>query len=69
MTASSISFSASTLDPFVTYTLESSPDLTTWTTEHTFRTADTAPAFQSNWQDTSPAPGKQFYRLRWTPVR
>jgi hypothetical protein len=69
MTASTISFTASTLDPFVTYTLESSPDLTTWTTEHTFRTADTTPAFQSNWQDTSPAPGKQFYRLRWTPVR
>lgn len=69
MTASSISFSASTLDPFVTYTLESSPDLTTWTTEHTFRTADTTPAFSYAWQDTSPAPGKQFYRLRWTPVR
>lgn len=67
--SSSVSFSASTLDPFTTYTLESSPDLTTWTTEHTFRTADTTPAFQSNWQDPSPAPGKQFYRLRWTPVR
>lgn len=68
-TPSSISFAASKLDPFVTYTLESSPDLTTWTTEHTFRTADISPAFNSSWQDTSPAPGKQFYRLRWTPVR
>lgn len=68
-TSSSVSFAASKLDPFVTYTIESSPDLTTWTTEHTFRTADTLPAFDYSWQDTSPAPGKQFYRLRWTPVR
>lgn len=68
-TSSSVSFAASKLDPFVNYTLESSPDLTTWTTEHTFRTADISPAFNSSWHDTSPAPGRQFFRLRWTPVR
>jgi hypothetical protein len=59
----------SSLDPRASYTLESSPDLLNpWTTEQTFRTADTTPSFTCTFQPTQTA-GSYFYRLRWTPVR
>lgn len=64
-----VQLSASGLDPFATYTIESSSNLTNWTVEHTFRTADTTPSFTYSWQDAAPAPGGRFYLLRWTPVR
>lgn len=59
------------LDPFVTYTVETSTTLTpsSWTTAGTFRTADTTPSTAHTWQDPAPSPPTQFYRLRWTAVR
>jgi hypothetical protein len=58
------------LDPQVSYTLESSPDLVApWTTEQTLRTADTTPSFTATWQQAASPAGRYFYRLRWTPVR
>ena len=64
-----VTLAASGLDPFVTYTLETGTSLTSWGTAHTFRTADTTPAFDYTWEHTTPVPEGQFYRLRWTPVR
>lgn len=64
-----VALTASGLDPFVTYTIETGTSLTSWGNAHTFRTADTAPAFGYAWEHTTPAPEGQFYRLRWTPVR
>lgn len=64
-----VQIDATSLDPQLSYTLESSPDLVSgWTTEQTFRTADTTPAFTYTWQAVQPA-SRYFYRLRWTPVR
>jgi hypothetical protein len=60
---------AASLDPQLSYTLESSPDLVSgWTAEQTFRTADTTPSFTYSSQPTQTA-NSYFYRLRWTPVR
>ncbi|MDB6006660.1 MAG: hypothetical protein JWR15_3647 [Prosthecobacter sp.] len=60
----------SSLDPRVSYTLESSPNLINpWTAEQTFRTADTAASFTYTWQKPTAPEGSYFYRLRWTPVR
>lgn len=60
---------ASSLDPYLSYTIESSPDLASgWTTEQTFRTADTTPAYTCTWQPPQSA-SRYFYRLKWTPVR
>jgi hypothetical protein len=60
---------AASLDPQLSYTIESSPDLVSgWTTEQTFRTADTTPSFTYTRQPTQIA-SSYFYRLRWTPVR
>ncbi len=60
----------SSLDPQVSYTIESSPNLIDpWTAEQTVRTADSTPSFTYAWQKTVPAAGSYFYRLRWTPVR
>ncbi|MCF7787184.1 MAG: hypothetical protein K9N47_13740 [Prosthecobacter sp.] len=64
-----VQIDAASLDPQLSYTLESSPDLLSpWTAEQTFRTADTTPAFTHTWQTSQPA-SRYFYRLRWTPVR
>lgn len=64
-----VQIDASSLDPQLSYSIESSPDLLSpWTTEQTFRTADTTPAFTHTWQTSQPA-SRYFYRLRWTPVR
>lgn len=58
------------LDPQMTYTIESSPNLADpWTTEHTFRTADGTPAFTHTWQPSPSPAGPYFYRMRWTAVR
>ncbi len=60
----------SSLDPRVSYTLESSPNLMNpWTAEQTFRTADTTASFTYTWQNPTAPEGSYFYRLRWTPVR
>jgi hypothetical protein len=61
----------SSLDPQVSYILESSPNLATptWSTEQTIRTADTTPSFTYTWQKPDAPVGSYFYRLRWTPVR
>ena len=60
---------ASSLDPRLSYTIESSPNLLNpWTTEQTFRTADTTPSFTYTWQPSQTS-GRYFFRLRWTPVR
>lgn len=60
---------ATSLDPQLSYTIESSPDLVSgWTTEQTFRTADTTPAFSYTWQPSQSA-SRYFYHLKWTPVR
>lgn len=71
ISGSQVFLDASSLDPRLTYTLESSPNLLSpWTTEQTFRTADTTPAFTYTCQPAqSAAAGSYFYRLRWTPVR
>jgi len=64
-----LQLNAASLDPQLSYIIESSPDLVSgWTTEQTFRTADTTPAFTYAWQPTQTA-SRYFYRLRWTPVR
>lgn len=61
---------ASTLDPQASYTLETAPDLTSgWTSVETFRTADGAPSFNHTWTSPSLPSTRQFFRLRWTPVR
>lgn len=58
------------LDPFATYTVQTSPGMGSWTNAGTFRTADTAPSTTHSWHDTAqPYPGVRFYRLRWTAVR
>ncbi|WP_395739538.1 hypothetical protein [Prosthecobacter sp.] len=59
------------LDPQISYTLESTPNLATptWTTEQTIRTADTTASFTYTWQKPTAPQGSCFYRLRWTPVR
>ncbi|MDZ4401503.1 hypothetical protein [Prosthecobacter sp.] len=65
-----LTLDAANLDPQVSYTLESSPNLADpWTVEQTFRTADTVPSFTHSWQNPSSLTGSGFYRLRWTPVR
>lgn len=69
ITGGQLQLSASSLDPRVSYTIESSPNLVNpWTTEQTFRTADTTPAFTYTWQPSQTS-SSYFYRLRWTPVR
>lgn len=60
------------LDPYVSYTIESSETLspTSWEDAATLRTADTTAATTATWQDSSlPLPAKRFYRLRWTSPR
>ena len=60
------------LDPFVTYTVETSETLgsTSWSSADTFRTADTSPSTSYVWPDRATSyPGARFYRLRWTAVR
>jgi hypothetical protein len=69
MTGGQLQLDASSLDPQLSYTIESSPNLVdAWTAEQTFRTADTTASFTHAWQ-TSPSASRYFYRLRWTPVR
>ncbi len=60
------------LDPYVTYTVESSSTLAAldWQTATTLRTADTTAATTASWQDTSAGSAvRKFYRLRWTTLR
>ena len=66
---SQLQLNAASLDPQLSYIIESSPDLVSgWTAEQTFRTADTTPSFNHTWQPSQTA-ASYFYRLRWTPVR
>lgn len=58
------------LDPFVTYTIQQSSTLTSWSDATTVRTADTAASTTATWPDTSATAGtSKFYRLQWTAVR
>ncbi|MBX7212239.1 MAG: hypothetical protein K1X78_28285 [Verrucomicrobiaceae bacterium] len=63
----------SDIDPFVTYTIETSPALgadAVWSNAATLRTADTTPATTATWRDpAAPYPAARFYRLKWTTVR
>ena len=57
------------LDPYVTYNIEASSELTagTWGTLGSIRTADTVASTTTTWTDTTtPLSGPRFYRLRWT---
>lgn len=64
---SGVTVQAENLDPFVTYTLVSSPDLVGETVVTSFRTADTVAATSWSWMDEeSPVPDRKFYWLRWT---
>ncbi len=61
-----VTVSAENLDPFVTYTLVSSPDMAGETVETTFRTVDTAASTTWTWtDDETPVPDRKFYWLRW----
>ena len=60
------------LDPWTTYTIESRPLAeagSAWRSEASFRTGDSVPAFQHQWQVDPPAEPGRIYRLRWTSVR
>jgi hypothetical protein len=58
------------LDPFVTYTVQQSSDLTNWTDATTVRTSDTTASSTFSWQDTTATLGTpKFYRLQWMAVR
>lgn len=61
---------AASLDPLTTYTLETAPDVSSaWTTVETFRTADGTASFTHTWTSPTAPATKQFFRLRWMPVR
>ena len=60
------------LDPYVTYTIESSATLApaSWQTADTLRTADSSASTTDTWQDPeNPPPMARFYRLGWTSIR
>jgi hypothetical protein len=61
---STSSVQMSGLDPVMSYTLEASADLTSWTAVHSFRTADSVPATTASWTETNGS-ARRFYRLRW----
>lgn len=69
----SVVIDLSDIDPFVAYTVETSPTLgasASWTNAGTFRTADASPSLTHTWQDAgTPYPSARFYRLRWSSVR
>jgi hypothetical protein len=61
--------SLTSLDPYVTYSIEAGSELTagTWSVLTTVRTADTVPSPSASWTDTTAALStRRFYRLRWT---
>lgn len=62
----------SQLDPYVTYTIESSETLapTSWDEAGAIRTADYTASTTATWQDTAlPLPAARYYRLKWTSPR
>jgi hypothetical protein len=70
ITAGQLFVDTSSLDPLATYTLETTSDLTSgWTSVETFRTADGTASFNHTWASPSLPSARQFFRLRWTPVR
>lgn len=54
------------LDPFKTYTIEASPNLSSWSPATTIRTVETSASTTAQWAETS-AGESRFYRLSWTP--
>lgn len=54
------------LDPFKTYTIQTSPNLTAWSNASPLRTADTSASTTAQWSETA-GPESRFYRLSWTP--
>ncbi len=64
--AGGVTVTAENLDPWVTYTLVSSPDLVQENPEATVRTADTAASTTWSWSDDEdPVPERKFYWLSW----
>lgn len=66
---SSLQLAASGLDPYVTYTVESSTSLApgSWSPHATLHMA-TAPVPAFAWtQPLTPTPARRFFRLRWNP--
>ncbi len=61
---------AAELDPFVTYMLQSSENLTDWADETAIRTADMTPSFTYSWNlPTGGSVVRRFYRLSWLSPR
>ena len=56
----------SQLDPFKTYTIEASPNLSSWSAADTVRTADTSASTTATWSETAGG-DLRFYRLVWAP--
>ncbi|MEY4484276.1 MAG: hypothetical protein RL693_1728 [Verrucomicrobiota bacterium] len=68
--AGTIFLDLANLDPYVTYTLQQSPNLTDWTNATTILTSASTASTTASWQD----PGAsvmtpRFYRLQWTSIR
>ena len=68
LTSTTTTLNLSRLDPFETYTIETSTDLISWSALTTIRTADITPATTSQWIESLTGV-RRFYRLNWTPLR
>ena len=69
-TAPAVYLDCANLDPYVTYTLQQSSDLNSWTTATTLLTSATTASTTATWQDTTASLSTpKYYRLQWTPVR
>jgi hypothetical protein len=65
-----VSLNLANLDPYVTYTVEQSSDLSHWTDATTILTSASTASTTATWQDTSASlAAPKFYRLRWPVVR
>lgn len=68
--ASSIFVDLTNLDPYVTYTLQQSNNLTSWTPATTILTSASTASTTTAWQDPEASVmTPKFYRLQWTSIR
>lgn len=68
--ASSVFVDLANLDPYVTYTLQQSSNLTSWTTATTILTSASTASTTTALQDTEASvTTAKFYRLQWTAIR